>query len=126
MTTRGVGFLMPQPPTLDAVPPKANLSESPGNSATSSGLKSGFRKSFILQALYAYRSNKDPTGKELIRAIEKHKNELLHNIPHEGNILHELVRRGHTRKGLVDIILPKYPVVSQCSLVLYYGTGDCE
>jgi hypothetical protein len=112
MTTRGVGFAVPQPPTLEP-PPKANLSESPCNSGASfsTGMKSGFRKSFILQALYAYRSNKDPTGKELIRAIDKHQNDLLHNIPHEGNILHELVRRGHTRKGLVDIILPKYPVV---------------
>lgn len=74
------------------------------------GPKTGFRASFILTALYAYRSNRDRTGKELIRVIEKHQVELLQNLP-EGNLCHELVRRGHTRRGLVDIILPRFPIV---------------
>lgn len=61
------------------------------------------------RAILEYRKGRT-TRRDLEAAVERNRAELFQDYPDDGNLLHDLTRRGFTR-ALVQVILPGHPDV---------------
>jgi hypothetical protein len=80
---------------LTRPPPTTNLARSPNSTQ---------------KAILDHRKGR-ATRRELEAAVERCKAEMFTDHPEDGNLLHELIRRGFT-KALLQVILPAHPDVS--------------
>ncbi|GAB5029895.1 wd40 repeat-containing protein [Nannochloropsis oceanica] len=85
-------------------PPSPSVSP---DSSPRQKLRPGFGKFEITKHLYAYRQGR-LSKNELCGLLHKHRHELLMDDPHEGNVVHGLIRKGHT-KALLQVVLPHHP-----------------